>query len=285
MRCQTRASVTKKSKSFDFFVTLARVHCKRGIRPFIATSFELLLEFPSHPPRTVDELRVIRFWLRELSRMHCTKAEYFASKTNTNTVFLNPAFVEALFPNENIFLSLGRFRLFYPYPAMLSGIATLARIQTLYSSLADRDSLTTLFNELLLVNKNGIRRAQFLCDWWSGSINAFIKVQNIFLLLILVEMQTGILFLNFQLLSECGCAQLKRLPTEMKFYRYLSLDKYLSSDPLLKHIATTDEDGRDKYELLEQDAGRFGSMKVFLTSSGFLITVRITDDGLNNKGI
>jgi hypothetical protein len=57
---------------------------------------------------------------------------------------------------------------------------------------------------------------------------------------------------------------------------------------LLKRIEieTTAEDGRsDKYELLEQAARQFGSMKVVLTSSGLdpvRVQVRIIDNGLKN---
>jgi hypothetical protein len=83
---------------------------------------------------------------------------------DTNTAFLNPAFVEALFPKENIFLSLGSLNLFTPHIALLPAIAALTRIQTLRCTI---DSLTTLFNELLLVSKHGIRRAvlKFSRNW------------------------------------------------------------------------------------------------------------------------
>jgi hypothetical protein len=97
--------------------------------------------------------------------------------------------------------------------------------------------------------------------------------RNIFLI-ILIELR------YFQLLSECGYAQLKRLPTETQILLNM---QGLSSDPFLKHIESTA--GRVKYELLEQDAGQFGSMKVFITS-GYPVTVRIIDDdGLKNAGI
>jgi hypothetical protein len=97
--------------------------------------------------------------------------------------------------------------------------------------------------------------------------------------------ETGIQ--SFQLHSECGYAQLKRLPTETVFDGVPLED--LSSEPLLKRIEieTTAEDGiSDKYELLEQAATQFGSMKV-LTSSGLdlvRVQVHITDNGLKNAG-
>jgi hypothetical protein len=92
---------------------------------------------------------------------------------------------------------------------------------------------------------------------------------------------------KFQLLSECGYAQLKRLPSEVEFWNFRVAD--LGSDSLLKHIGTTAE-GRDNYELLGQDAGRFGRIKIFLTCSHIMwgtdiVTVRIVDDGLKNVGI
>jgi hypothetical protein len=73
----------------------------------------------------------------------------------------------------------------------------------------------------------------------------------------------------------------------MEFHLHLGS---LGSDPLLKHIETTAEDGSDKYELLQKDVGRFGSMKIFLTCSHRMwgtdiVTVRIVDDGLKNAGI
>jgi hypothetical protein len=62
----------------------------------------------------------------------------------------------------------------------------------------------------------------------------------------------------------------------------------LSSDPSLKQIGTTGEDGSENYELLEQEPGRFGSMKVFLTCPCRMwgpVAVRITDEELKNVGI
>jgi hypothetical protein len=65
----------------------------------------------------------------------------------------------------------------------------------------------------------------------------------------------------------------------------------LSSDPSLKNIEMTSENEsvKFKYELLEPDAGRFGSMKIFLTcSQGWFrrtVTVHITDDRPKNAGI
>jgi hypothetical protein len=68
---------------------------------------------------------------------------------------------------------------------------------------------------------------------------------------------------NLQLLSQCGYAQRKRLPTEMELNLIFQED--LSSEPLLKHVETTVENGRrsEKYVLLEQVVGRFGRMQVF----------------------
>jgi hypothetical protein len=43
--------------------------------------------------------------------------------------------------------------------------------------------------------------------------------------------------------------------------------KNIRSDPLLKHIETNAEDGKEKYELIQQNVGRFGTMRIFLTYS------------------
>jgi hypothetical protein len=64
--------------------------------------------------------------------------------------------------------------------------------------------------------------------------------------------------------------------------------KYLESDPFLT-IGTTAEDGSDKYEVLQHDAGKFGNIKIFLTSCRMdmdenYVTVHIIDDGLENEG-
>jgi hypothetical protein len=101
--------------------------------------------------------------------VHFTNAVSYVPASNTNSTFLNPAFVEALFPNENIFLSLGDFQLYTPYAAMLPGIAALTRIQILHMQPNPYPDLyinanvvvKTLLNEILLVNKHGIRRAIF----------------------------------------------------------------------------------------------------------------------------
>jgi hypothetical protein len=87
-----------------------------------------------------------------------------------------------LFLAKNIFLSLGHLHLTIQYNrAMLPGIAALSRIQTLRCILADRDSLTTIFNELLLTSKHGIRK--FSCNCWAAT-HVFTTVaypfQNIF---------------------------------------------------------------------------------------------------------
>jgi hypothetical protein len=121
------------------------------------------------------------------------------SYASTSSYFLNPAFVEALFPNENIFLSLGHFLLLNPFDAVLPGILALTRIHTLSCWPNHLVDVKTLFNELLLTSKHGIYRAHFLCHCHSMSavsIGDFIKVafpsKNIFLFLILILMETGI---------------------------------------------------------------------------------------------
>jgi hypothetical protein len=70
-------------------------------------------------------LRLIRFWLRELSRIHFTRAD-------AHHIFLNPDLVEALFPNEeNICFSIGDFHFLYLQREMFPGIAGLTRIGSL----------------------------------------------------------------------------------------------------------------------------------------------------------
>jgi hypothetical protein len=102
-----------------------------------------------HHPKTIKDLHRIRFWLRELSRVHITSARLFC--------FLNPALVDALFPNEDIFLSIGDYEINDLLDYMLPSIASLNRIGVLRCAPHHLSGgLKTLFNELLLKSKHGV---------------------------------------------------------------------------------------------------------------------------------
>jgi hypothetical protein len=113
------------------------------------------MELKTHP-KTVKYLRRIRFWLRELSRVH------FTSATIAGAPFLNPTLVDALFPNEDIFLSLGDVEIHSHLDCMLPGIAALTRIGVLNCDPHHlTDGIKTLFNELLLKSKHGVGKLEF----------------------------------------------------------------------------------------------------------------------------
>jgi hypothetical protein len=133
---------------------------------------DYVVKLPTHP-KTVKDLRLIRFWLREIFQVHFTSAE----TGHPFSSFLNPALVEALFPNEDIFLSLGTFTVTrilqrkFPYYVLqnflLPSIAALTRIYRLRGDLYLSDGIKTLFNELFLTNKHGI----YLMDYLSESVD------------------------------------------------------------------------------------------------------------------
>jgi hypothetical protein len=122
-------------------------------------------------PKSANNLRLIRFWLRKLSsnRVHFNHAL-------THAHFLNAAFVEALFPNEereSIFISLGDFQIHNLQKCVLPSIAQLTRIQTLHYNLSHFvGNLRTLFTELLLASKQGVSKVLF-------SSKALINTRNL----------------------------------------------------------------------------------------------------------
>jgi hypothetical protein len=179
-----------------------------------------------------------------------------------------------------------------------AGIASFTRIQTLHCDPYRLiGGIETLFNELLLISQHGIRRAVFYYyGYRTDFIGVFFKVACPFQNLFYYYNSIGNcdLVSIFQLLSNCGYAQLKHLPRETEFWRIHRGYLDLSSDPLLKHIGTTAEDGSENYELLEQEAGRFGSMKISLKlkcsrslwplhpAAHDTVAIRIIDNGLKN---
>jgi hypothetical protein len=140
----------------EFYITISIAH---GPIPILNDSesndvLKLQLKLPAYPT-TVEDLRLIRFWLRELSRPHFhfayTEAYYF----------LNPDLVRALFPNENIFLSFSLFSIEnFLLESMMRSIATLIRVNHLRINTLSC-GIKTLFNELLLVSKHGIGKLRF----------------------------------------------------------------------------------------------------------------------------
>lgn len=118
------------------------------------------LKLPTHP-KTADDLRCIRYWLRELSRVHFYNAR-------TDSLFLNTTLVNALFPNEKdgcIFLSFGSLSITALYNAMISAeVAALTRVSTLHCHCYGNylsSGIETLFSEFLLASKHRVNRASF----------------------------------------------------------------------------------------------------------------------------
>lgn len=110
-------------------------------------------------PKNVGELRLVRFWLRQLSRVHFEQTECNPDPYSTNVPCLNPAFVNALFPTEVIAVpSFGEVDVWLK-EEMLPGLATFAQIDTLRCRLwkgpwyqEDYDP-TTHFIDFILASK------------------------------------------------------------------------------------------------------------------------------------
>jgi hypothetical protein len=120
----------------------------------------------------VDDLRLIRFWLRELFSVHFTFGI-------VNAPFLNLAFIDVIFPKikekEAIHLSLGTFRTDnHLRNGMLPGLCALARFRHLHCYPFQLND--ALFNELV-TSKHSISKVS--SSWCSpDSIGNFIKVCN-----------------------------------------------------------------------------------------------------------
>jgi hypothetical protein len=118
-----------------------------------------VLTLPARPG-TIDDLLLVRYWLRQLARVHFANA-------NSNSLFPNLALVEALFPSanerESIFFSLGIFKIQGLNNSMLPSVRALMRIRDLRcgSLRTSGGGFKTVFNELLLASKHGIEKAAF----------------------------------------------------------------------------------------------------------------------------
>jgi hypothetical protein len=232
----------------------------------MAETSTYVVKLQNHP-KTVKGLHRIRFWLRELSRVHFTDA------TTCCYPSLNPALVEALFPKEDIFLSLGDFKIRMLPNFMLPSIASLFRIGVLRCATHRfSDCVKTLFNELLLKSKHGVHTLDCLY-YLTVSMADIIKVakkQLLFLKITISLPHSYSLNYFFQLLDGLEYAQLKRLPSEMQFRNVV-----FGSLKNLKHIETTGE--TEKYELLVRNSG---CMKIFLVRTRGMqqrLTVHLID--------
>jgi hypothetical protein len=129
-------------------------------------------------PETVEDLRLIRFWLKELSRAHFTFADA------EDDFLLNPEFVDVLFPNESIYLSLGSFSI-YPrmQESMMRSVAALTRTNVLrIDEILDFD-IMTVCTELLMASKHGIGMAVFgrnVSSWGNSDSSDLIKVFKVY---------------------------------------------------------------------------------------------------------
>jgi hypothetical protein len=103
----------------------------------------------------VEDLRLIRFWLRELSRIH------FSLGKTKSVYFLNPAFVANLFPNDEInFLSFDKLTIGLIHNnTMFPGLTALTRSHILRCNFLHLDGgFKTLFDELLLASKHRVSK-------------------------------------------------------------------------------------------------------------------------------
>jgi hypothetical protein len=123
------------------------------LRDILVTVFKLKL--PTRP-KTVKDLRLVRFWFCELARVHFIKAQ-------TQPPFIYSFFVDALFSNEeSTFISLGELTIYSLQNSVLPSIAALTRTDTLRCNpLLLDDGLSTLFSELLLASKQGVSKVLF----------------------------------------------------------------------------------------------------------------------------